>query len=814
MKNIITILLCVLSLSLFAQEKGIIKGTIQDEKGAVEFASLVLRSATDSSIVKTALSEEGGVFEFVSVSYASYFIETLHLGYDDFTSEVFEFNQAEMNMPDITLKTNAVELATAEVVSRKPFIERKIDRTVLNIEGTALSLGDNALDILNSAPGVTVNIDGSVSITGKDGVLIYVDGRPTYLNGSDLTAYLENLSAEELAQIEIMKNPPASYDASGNAGIINIKSRKSALVGYRGSTTAFYKQGRYPSYGISSNLSYRNRNVNIFGTLSASDNETFTDSYTRRNIRDQDTDEILATVKKNNAYINNSKSLNASLGTDFFLNERSTIGVVAKFSGNFGDGTTASTTRIFDPSGTIAQSIDGRFVEEHDWNNFSANANYALSFNDTTDHSIYFDFGYVHYTDNENHSFTNDFYDGDIIESPLMTQISSSAFPENYNIYSARADYELPFDDEKGTLELGVKASYVDLKIVSDFFDQNADGTWVKDASLSNDFRYKEHLNAAYTSLSYDFSDKFSAGAGLRMEHINSTGRQIIRNESFDRNNVQFFPTLYLQYVLGEGEEIGLSYGRRIDRPDYEDLNPFREYIDEFTFEEGNKNLRPQITNNLELSWVTMDDMAEFTAFYNHRSDLIMETVTQDNNNNFIITRPENLGTNTFYGVSGEVELEPTDFWITTFYAFYYRRNTTGMINDQPFELGRNTLSGAFINSFYFDKGWSIVSAFWHVSKKASETFVRDANPRFSFFVQKKFWDNQANLKLVVNDVFNLDQYTGTSRYQNVDVFQDIKEQTQYMRLSFTYKFKGGKLKERRGRGQSATEDELNRFNK
>ncbi|MEK7227253.1 MAG: TonB-dependent receptor, partial [Bacteroidota bacterium] len=266
----ILVLLTVLSLTIVSQaqlKNGKVSGTVIDgNTKTIESATITLLRATDSSVAKISVADKAGQFVFEGVAEGRYMVSISAVGHNKGFSETFEITAASNS---VVLKT--IELIPAvksiggvTVTAKKPLIEQKLDRTIVNVESSITAVGGSALEVLEKSPGVTVDKDGNISLKGKQGVVIMIDGRPSYLGGADLASLLRSMSASQLEQIEIMTNPPAKYDAAGNSGVINIKTKKNKQFGYNGSLTTGYTQGIYPRFNESGNFNYRNGKVNVF----------------------------------------------------------------------------------------------------------------------------------------------------------------------------------------------------------------------------------------------------------------------------------------------------------------------------------------------------------------------------------------------------------------------------------------------------------------------------------------------------------------------------------------------------------------------
>jgi len=764
---------------------------------------MALRSSMDSSIVKTALSDSLGGFEFKGAPYGDYYVEFSHVSYPAYKTDVFTLNKARYTLPDIVL-TNVITLGEAVVSYKKPLVERQIDRVVVNVDASPLVAGGSAAEVLDISPGVSVSRDGTISMAGKQGVQIFIDGKRTFLSGSDLAAFLDNLSAAELSQIEIMSNPPASYDAAGNAGIINIKTNKLKIKGYNGNVSFLYRQGRYPVLRQNTNFNYRNKKFNLFGNLSLNKLKTFDDFDIQRNIKDPTTLELLTVYDQTTDRVNTSRNVNGKLGFDVFLSSNTTIGVVGNAFLNRGEGTTDNTTALLSPSLVTETTILAPASDEIKWDNYNVNLNFRHNF-DSTSHALLFDLDYLSYSKVFEQRIDNDFYNGSIEngEPPFLKEGIRNEFPQDINIYSAKLDYFQPLWNNKILLETGAKISRVKTDNDTKFFNLNSQGIWEVDTNLSNRFIYEETVNAAYLNFRYTINKTWGVQAGLRAEHTLADGESVTTNTSFNRDYLQFFPSFYLTHRFENRDLLTFNYGRRLERPVYASLNPFREFLDRYTYIEGNSNLNPQISNNFELGFSTLDDVLLFTAYYNHVDDIIQESIFQNSATNETFLRPENLASSNLYGLSMSGDAELADFWNIFLYLNYYNVETEGTLNELPFSIKGNVFSGRMVNSFRLGRDWSVDLGAWYTSNSIDGTFRVKPFGKIGLAIQKKILDNKGTIRFALNDPFVWDKFVATSNFQNIDISVDNRWQTQSFFVMFTYRFKKGLVNDKNKKDDS-----------
>ncbi|HYC30260.1 MAG TPA: outer membrane beta-barrel protein, partial [Chitinophagaceae bacterium] len=586
-------LLTAISYASSAQTTNRIKGMVNDGDKAVEAATISLLKSKDSSLVKMLVTDKAGKFEFDNPRSGNYLVMVSAVGYKKTYSPAFEVNEANpsMELKTISLSVLNKDLKAVTVSATRPMVEQKIDRTVLNVEAAVTNIGANALEVLEKAPGVQVDKDGNISLKGKQGVIIMMDGRPTYLSGPELANMLKGMQATHIDQIEIMTNPPAKYDAAGNSGIINIKTKKNKVKGFNGSLSAGVAQGAYFKTNESVNMNYRNGKVNIFGTYSFGRNNNYQqlDIFRRYKNSDKTTKAIfeqVAFMKRRN--MNN----NLKLGMDYFLNKKTTFGIVLSGFYNPSSNVNSNTSFLKSANSEVDSIVQATSYAQETWKNASVNLNMRHQF-DSTGRELSIDVDRIMYKSSNNQDFTNTTYTPNWVKR--YDELLLGDLPANIDISSARVDYTHPLKKE-ARIEMGVKTSFVTNDSKANYFEWT--NGWTPDYTKINYFEYKENVNAAYVSVNKQLNKQWGVQAGLRYENTNYKGHQYGNptrpDSSFENSYNSLFPTMYISYGANKSNQFGLSFGRRIDRPAYQDLNPFLFFIDKYTYGSGNPYVKPQ----------------------------------------------------------------------------------------------------------------------------------------------------------------------------------------------------------------------------
>ncbi len=772
---------------------GKVNGTVTSAQKPVDAASVGLLRAKDSGVVKLAVSDKTGAFELENLKQGKYLVSVQAAGHSKFYSEVFEISAANTNytVKSIALKASSKELAGVTVTASKPMIEQKIDRTIVNVEASVSNTGTNALEVLEKSPGISVDKDGNISLKGKQGVQVFIDGRPTYLSGQDLANMLRNLQSSQLDQLEIMTNPPAKYDAAGNSGIINIKTKKNKQVGYNGSVTASYGQGVFPKTNESANMNYRNGSINLFGNISYSYRERFQQLTIQRSFADDVTKNVLSRFSQENNLRNKDYGLNGKIGMDYFASKKTTLGVV--LTGNTSDQDFASRGIINIANAANSPVSQTRAFSDNSsfWNNFSTNINMRHAI-DTTGSEITADIDYIKYGSGTTTQVTNGYYDpsGSMLAGSKPDTLLGK-LPQSVNIYSAKVDYLKPL--KKGArFEAGLKTSVVKTDNNASY-DSLIYGNRVHDFGRSNHFVYEENINAAYVNISGPISKKFSGQLGLRFENTHATGNQLTTGTVFTRDYSQLFPTAFLQYQVNAKNTLVLNYGKRISRPDYSDLNPFVTFIDRYTYMQGNPNLKPQFSHNVELTH-TYNNFLTTTLNYSKTTDIIQDVFEQNSAKNETFVKKSNIASRRQLGISVNAAFPITKWWSNNFYTNIYNNQFQGIVNNEYVNADATTAMFNVNEQFKFNKGWGAELSGFYRTPGLEGILKISGFGAMNVGVSKQLMKNKASLRLSVRDILWSQRMKATSQLNNVDAqFQQYSD-SRVINIAFTYRFMKGKV--------------------
>lgn len=797
--------------------KAKISGNVIDgNQKTIESATIALLRLKDSSTAKFSVADKEGKFVFENIPNGKYVVAISAIGHQKGFSESFEVseNNQTIQLKTIELVALPKSMSNVTIIAKRPFIEQKIDKTVINVESSITSAGSSALDVLEKSPGVTVDKDGNISLKGKQSVMVMMDGKPAYLSGADLVNYLRSLPSSAIDQIEIMTNPSAKYDAAGNSGIINIKSKKNRQKGFNGNVTANYQQGKYWKSNNSLNLNYRVGKVNLFANASVNKNNNYQRLDILRRFKDPSTKDINAIFEQATRMRNQNVFSNAKVGADYFVSKNTTLGIVSSGFINPGKFSSNSTSFLKDANSVVDSIVYAQSNQKENWKNGSVNLNFRHQF-DSTGRELTSDLDYITYKSSSSQNFFNTTYHPDW--TPDHTETLRGDLPVGVNIYSAKVDYTQPLGKE-AKLEAGVKSSYVKTDNHANYFTELTSGEDI-DYSKTNNFLYKENINAAYVSVNKQFK-KVGAQLGLRYENTSYSGRQYGNptrtDSSFKKSYGNLFPTLFVSYNADKNNQFAFSFGRRIDRPAYQDLNPFLFFLDKYTYEAGNPFVKPQFTNNFEVSH-TYKNFLTTTLNYSRTTDYMNETFQQEEVNGTktyaTIVRHGNIGKRDAAGIAISAQVPVAKWWNASIYTNYNYNKFKGRLNGngEYIDVAASNILFNVNNQFKFNKGWSgEISGFYRTKGVDGQVIIQPLG-QLSAGIGKQILKNKGTVKFNVRDILYTNKATGDINFENTIAHFVNSRDSRVASLSFTYRFgkpiKGAQQRRKIG----GADDEQNR---
>lgn len=806
MRKLFIVAMTVLFSQIVSAQK--ISGVVKDQQGkALDKTTVSLLNAKDSSVARLAVTDGNGKFS-VEAGTGRFLVSLSHVGYIPRFSEIVDIQGKDVSLGDLVMEKLDAALAGVTVTSQKPMIEVKADKTILNVEGTINAQGQDAFELLRKSPGVIIDKDDNLSLAGKNGVQVYIDGKPSPLSGADLANYLKSMQAAQIEAIELITNPSAKYEAAGNAGIINIKLKKNKSFGTNGSVNAGYAIGRFPKYNAGLSLNNRTKKVNLFGNYNYNNG----DNYSSFNGVSKRFDTLF---DQHNRVVFQNNSHGFKAGMDYYAGAKTIVGVVV--NGNIAANdikTSGPMVFTYLPTNTIDRILQADNYNDISRDNINTNLNYRYAVTGGSELNIDLDYGYFKIRgDQFQPNYYLDYPSRDTVHKAIYKMIS----PTDIDLYSVKVDYERNY--KGGRLGVGGKVGSVNTD--NNFQRYNIFGSSkVLDTLKSNEFDYRENINALYANYNKGFKG-FMIQVGLRMENTHAEGtsrgyKQLNNGDyqeydsSFKRNYTDFFPSASVTLNKNPMSQWSFSYSRRIDRPAYQDLNPFEFKLNEYTYMKGNTRLRPQYTNSFGVTNIYKFRLT--TSFnYSHVKDIFAQIPdTIDKTKGFLYK--ENLATQDVVSlnVSYPFQYKWYSFFATAnaFYS-YYKANLGG--GDRNIKHGVFSFTYYMQNTFKFGKGWTgEISGYYNAPSLWQGVFKSNALGFVDVGLQKQLFNNKANLRVAVSDIFRTLKWKGSSNFTGAEFTGSGGWESRQLKVNFSYRFGNSQVKAARQR-KSAIEEENKR---
>ncbi len=713
------------------------------------------------------------------------------------------FAQQKDSLPkkDTAAFNKTKKLSELVIQSKKPFIEIQVDKMVLNVQNDIVASGGTLFEVLQKAPGVSITNDETINLAGKAGVNILIDGRPTQLSEKDLANYLKATPGSVVDKVEIIMNPSVKYPAQGNAGIINIRMKKSVVKGTNGNISSSYTQSVHSNYNFSGNINYRNNKWNLFTNITARRSRQNTNGAINRFVNSNGIDKTFAnkTVDQDA-----SKNIGYTAGADFYLNKKNTFGFILKGNEYWSE--------LYTPGITLIKTND---ITDSSLNTINDNrqrtSRYNINFNykyeDTLGIEFNVDADYSHYKNNSNGLVTTDLLNYQDIKYGYTA--NDQDVLTGINIYSIKTDLAKQLIKLHVKLEAGLKWNVIQTNNDLDALIWNVNG-FKADTGRTNMFTYTETNYAAYASFSQKIK-KWEYQIGLRAEQSVIKGNSIdLRNSKLnypDTAYFNFFPSAFIRYTLNDKNNIGFSYGRRINRPTYQDLNPFEYIYDNYARERGNPYLQPEFSNNFELT-------------YSYRGALNIGLGYSHTNNSFqsISIQKGEVTEETDYNIGEQdriylnlnLGMPVTKWWnsycnLSPFYKEFRGEIPAG-------KLDNSTLGMSWYTSqnFTLPQKWRVQLSSWGNVATLDGIYRTSWLGSVDAGASKSVLKEKLNIRLSITDIFNTQRWRQQVDFGNVNFNYNRKWESRSIRVQLTWKF--GKANYKQRDRELGAQDEINRI--
>jgi hypothetical protein len=696
----------------------------------------------------------------------------------------FSFNIAAAQQKDsIPLKRDSIlrSQILEEVVVRSiaPIIQVKTDRVLLNIDAMANSAGLNGLDLLRQAPGLSVDGEENIKMSGKNGVQILLDGRLQTLSNQQITSLLKGLDASTIKTIEIIANPSAKYDAAGNAGIINLIFKKSGSNGTNGSISAGYQQMDHYRQNGAFNINNKSNKFNAFANGNYAKSLQFTKVNSERLLSDRS---FVQSGIERQGYENPG----LRTGLDYTINSRHKVGAVFNYNYLWDDFPSDASTVVLNniKNDLIHTATIANLTE----NKFSANLNHQFS--DTSGRSLSFDLDWLNYNSDLNNSVMN----------LLVNSNSKNSFSNNtgtgINLFAFKSDGAIKIK-ETIDLEAGIKVS---ASKTANLLNSEQSQEGFNPILQMNDFKYDERIYAAYGNFNSKWNKKWNFQFGLRTELTKMKGLSVDQdlNQTAlpDTSYLNLFPTIYLRYQASDQHGFGISYNRRVDRPSFQDQNPYIYRIDYFVSNTGNPLLLPQFTQSVDLNY-TYKGQTQFSLKFSQSKDMIEFVSTQKNDQ--VVGLPINAGVRSFINAvvstpfnfgklwSGYVNIEP--------YYQFYKADLSAYSGLAKVNNGGLGFNGYISNVFELGKNWQASQSVWFNYASRSTIYRTKAISSIDISLKKRIMSEKGTLTFTFRDLLNTQRWSQSSKIAEGNLSSVRKWESQGVYIGFSYRFGNQKLK-------------------
>ncbi|MBB3186890.1 outer membrane beta-barrel protein [Microbacter margulisiae] len=787
-----------------AASLGIVKGKVIDQtKHPVEFATAALWNAKTNKLINGSVSNNKGEFEIDKVPFGEYKLTVSMIGYQKVETESFTLasNNHAVVEKQIVLNEAAQQLAEATVTARRKFIEQKADKMVVNPDASITTSSDNVFDILKKLPGVSVDNNDNISLKGKQGVIVMIDDKPTYLSADQLANLLKGMQGKNVDRIEIIENPSARYDAEGNSGIINIKTKHNSAPGFNGNVFGGLAIGSRLGENGGIDLNMHTGKFNFYGNYSFYEWRGWESMDAVRQFMSGASAGGFQNIHSYSLYHGNAH--NFKVGADYNINKNQVFSVMFRGSTGFNDVKGHTENAFSDSNHQLDSTLFTKLSVNNHWQNYTYNANYKWDI-DTTGKALTIDADYAQFfydaTNTQNSNYEN------AVGVDLNHNFGMVGFQKSViNIFTSKVDYVYPVN-KAITIESGMKTSFVTNDGRTDFNVNDPSGTiWNSGLQLHDRFIYNENINAAYISGKGQFG-KTSVQLGLRVENTNSKGNSESMNRIDRDHYTNLFPSLFVQRAFNDNNQLGFSYSYRIGRPSYNMLNPFLWMLDPYTYMQGNPFLKPQFTHALGLNY-TYKNRWITSVGYNYTRDLFTQVLQQNDQSNVIYQTDENLSKEVDFNASETAQLDITKWWhFNGTVIGMYKRIVSNAAGATTFS--RWSYSGNMSNSITLPKDWSMELSGQYQSTQLWGNFTLLEQYQLNVGIQKRLMNNKATLKLSLDDIFNTNHGTAIAKYGDINMHVWNHWDSRRLNISFSYRFGKDNFKTRANRATSSSEEE------
>lgn len=771
------------------------------DKTALSNCTVVLLSEKDSSVVKSSITDTAGIAFINNIRAGVYLLRVSRVSFEH------QYRRIDLkNLPTasatVVLNPSGALLQDVTVSARKPFVQLLPDKTVVNVDAGITNAGTTVMEVLEKSPGVTIDRDGNISLKGRAGVQVMIDGKLTMLGGAELSNLLNGMNASQVEQIELIDNPSAKYDAAGNAGLINIRTKKNKQKGFNGTLTLALGQGMYPKNNNNLQVNYRSGSFNFFANYGVNANQGFMEMFARRTYYKEEAKTNPESILEQPFFTKSTGVTNTlRAGMDYYLTKKTTLGLTMNGTALGRNSLGSNLARWINESGSIDSLIYTTSDNESRWRNGGLNLNARHSINANKELSA--DVDYIRYKIR-----TDQYFENKREGLGGYTEANKGNLPSDLEIFAAKADYSQRFNGVQW--ESGWKSSHINTDNIAEYSIRQS-GNWQADLNRSNHFLYAENIHALYSNFNTS-RGKWDLQSGIRYEYTSYRGRQlgngVVKDSSFTRNYHNLFPSVFVTYNADSVHTFSFRAGRRIDRPPFQKLNPFLWIINKYTYQSGNPLIVPQYTWNLEFTHL-FKQIISTSLSYNFTNDYFSQIFYPGRDSGTIVYTDGNVGRMQNFGITLSAQLSPARWWSLTAQGNFTHKKFEGMLW-RNYKASISQFNVNMNNQFRFRKGWSAELSGFYIGRNQNDLQeILDPTGQVALGVSKQIMKNKGTLRLTVRDIFYTQDMEGWTYFQQVIEYFRLVRDTRVATISFTWRF--GKAMKQTVKKTIGADDEINR---
>ncbi|WP_316792949.1 TonB-dependent receptor domain-containing protein [Pedobacter frigoris] len=795
---LLTIAICIVSVKLNAQTTGDGKITAKvidaQNNESVPYATAIVINRKTKAVVKGAQTDADGNLVIAGIPNGVFTFKISYVGYQTMVRDSVSISDIAktINLGTIKMKTaKGTVLNEVAITAQKSSMQLGIDKKVFSVDQSLVSEGGSASDLLQNVPSVQTDIDGNVSLRGSTGVKVLIDGKPSLIAGGNVAQILQSLPASSIESVELITNPSAKYDAEGQSGIINIVLKKNKKLGFNGSVAL--TGGNQNNYNASTNLSFQNKKINIYGNYSYRYGNRLGGGY--NNITYLNSAFATAYANQNTDSKSLEKGHNVKAGIDYYVTDKSILSFTAGFNNRDNDRNEFLKIDKFNNQNSPLELSNRDNSNLGSGGSYDLNLDFTQKFNKPKE-ELTFNFSFSEGTNDNYQIYNTNIYNigGNAVGTlPDIQRNDGNGLNRNYNI---QTDYTLPVG-KAGKIEAGYRSQikFAENSTYSDRFS-NLTGEYEVNYSLTNEFNSKDQVHALYVNYQNQIKD-FGYQFGLRAEDATLDTRLGMYTSSglqYSPGKVEYtrlYPSIFLTQKFKGEQQVQLNYSRRVNRPRGWDTNPFLDVSDPLNYRQGNPNLKPEDVHAFELSYMKFWSKITFTSsvYIRQTNDVIQRVRTDPDENGITISTPQNLTSQLNSGMEFIGRVDVSKAWNFTANVNLYQSKIKGVPSYGILENSGFSWNANLTNNFVLPYNITMQLKGDYRAPEVMAQGKRNAMYAVDAGAKYDFKNKKSSLSLNVRDVFNTRQWSMTTEANNTIIDFRRRMQGTMANLTFSYRF-------------------------